>query len=121
MRCYLFRLMLVGDELLAFVKANEGVPQIELVEHAGYVKEVRGKKRLMKKAFTDALLKAKGVYIAPKPRRGKPAANKTAVHKNGIILLGRSYSERFNARPGDLLEILVMEDHIKLIPISKAA
>ena len=111
--------MLVGQELLSFIEANEGCTEYELAEAAGYVKDVAGKSTVQIKAFTHALLDAKGVRILTKPKGGKVAPFKTAVHKSGIVLLGKTYSEQFNLKPGDELEIKLLEDGIKLVPTGR--
>lgn len=106
--------MLVGDQLISFVAANEGCTENELAEAAGYVKEVSGKPAIQVKAFTSALLEAKGVKIKAKTKGGKTAPFKTSVHNSGIILLGKTYSERFDLTPGDELEIELLDGCIKL-------
>ena len=111
--------MLVGTELLSFIEANEGCTEYELAEAAGYVKDVAGKSTVQIKQFTHALLEAKGVRILTKPKGGKVAPFKTAVHKSGIVLLGKTYSEKFNLVPGDELEIQLLEDGIKLVPTGR--
>lgn len=111
--------MLVGQELLKFVEINEGSTEHELAEAAGYVKDVAGKPTVQIKAFTHALLEAKGVRILAKPKGGKVAPFKTAVHKSGIVLLGKTYSEQFKLVPGDELEIQLLDDGIKLVPTGR--
>ncbi len=111
--------MLVGTALLDFVKTNEGCTENELAEAAGYTKVVSGKNMVQIKAFTSALLEAKGVCIKSKSRGGKTAPFKTAVHQSGIVLLGKTYSEKFDLQPGDELEIQLLDDAIKLIPTGR--
>ena len=112
--------MLVGIELVEFVRENEGLTQAELAEKAGYVRVVDGgKQQIMTKSFMDALLAARGVKIAPPKQRGKRANYKTAVHKSGIILLGATYSEKWGLEPGDELQILLEDDGIRLVPMEQ--
>lgn len=112
--------MLTGLELVDFVKTNEGLTQSELAKAAGYVRDVEGKEQILIKKFMDALLSARGIKIAPTKRPGKQANYKTAVHKSGIILLGASYSSKWGLEPGDILDIKMDEDGIRLVPAKQA-
>lgn len=111
--------MLTGSELVSFVEANPEYTQEELAQAAGYVKIVGGKHTLQSKAFVSALLKAKGVKIAEKKKGGKLVPFKTSVHKSGIILLGKRYSEAFAMAPGDELEIEWVNGAILLKPTGR--
>ena len=111
--------MLVGTALLNFVETNEGCTEYELAEAAGYTKVVNDRSTIQLKSFITALLEAKGVCIKSKARGGKTAPFKTAVHQSGIVLLGKTYSEKFDLLPGDELEIQLLDDAIKLIPTGK--
>ena len=103
--------------MVQFVQDNEGLTQTQLAEKAGYVRTTEsGKYQIMTKQFCDALLVARGISITKPKRRGKIACYKTTVHKNGIILLGKSYSSRWGVEPGDELEILLEDDGIRLVP-----
>jgi hypothetical protein len=111
--------MLTGQELLAFVKQNPDMDQLELAKAAGYVRVTdNGKERFMTKQLCEALLEAKGVSIRGTKRPGKTAQFATKVHKNGIILVGKTYSEKFGVEPGDVLDIEIEEDCIRLVPQS---
>lgn len=109
--------MLTGQELLAFVKANGDMDQSELAREAGYTRVAdSGKERIMAKQFCEALLEAKGVAIKVGRRPGKAAQFETTVHKNGVILIGKTYSKKFGVEPGDVLDIVVDKDAIRLVP-----
>lgn len=110
--------MLVGSDLIAFVKENEALNQMELAQGAGYVRTTKtGKEQVLVKQFYNALLAAKGMAIAVGKLPGKAAQYETTVHKNGVILLGRTYSEKFGLKPGDGLQILVEDEAIRLVPV----
>ena len=111
--------MLTGSELVSLVEANPECTQDELAEAAGYVKEINGKRTLQSKAFVNALLKAKGLKIAERKSGGKAVPFKTTVHKSGIILLGKRYSESFSMAPGDELEIELVNGAIQLKPTGR--
>lgn len=109
--------MLTGQELVAFVKANGDMDQAELAREAGYMRVAdSGKERIMAKQFCEALLEAKGVAIKVGRRPGKAAQFETTVHKTGVILIGKTYSQKFGVEPGDVLDIVITEDAIRLVP-----
>ena len=109
--------MLVGKELLDLVKDRENMTQTELAREAGYVRQTKtGREQILVKNFYNALLKAKGVAIAVGKAPGKIAAYQTTVHRSGVILLGKTYSAKFNLQPGDELDIVIDDDAIRLVP-----
>lgn len=114
--------MLTGQELLSLVKANGDMDQTELAREAGYVKvNGKGNERLLITQFHAALLDAKGVKLKTSKKPGKTAKFTTTVHRNGVILVGKTYSEKFGVEPGDELQIVIEQDSIRLVPQSAAA
>jgi ABC-type lipoprotein release transport system permease subunit len=112
--------MLTGQELLSLVKANADMDQAELAREAGYVKlNDKGNERLLITQFHSALLEAKGVKLKTNKKPGKTAKFMTTVHRNGVILVGKTYSEKFGIEPGDELQIVIEEDSIRLVPQSE--
>lgn len=110
--------MLVGSDLIAFVRENEALNQMELARGAGYVRMTRtGREQVLVKQFYNALLAAKGMPISVGKTPGKSAQYETTVHKSGVILLGKTYSERFGLKPGDALQICIEDECIKLVPV----
>lgn len=113
--------MLTGQELLSFVKANDDMDQAELAREACYVKvSDKGNERLLITQFHSALLEAKGVKLKAGKKPGKTAKFMTTVHRNGVILVGRTYSEKFGVEAGDELQIVIEEDSIRLVPQPEA-
>jgi hypothetical protein len=113
--------MLVGKALIDYVKANELLNQTELAEGAGYVKTTTsGRTNVLVKQFYNALLAAQGLTIEVGKAPGKTAQYETAVHKSGIILLGKTYSKKFGLNAGDVLEIVLDDDAIRLVPKAAA-
>jgi hypothetical protein len=113
--------MLTGQELLAFVKANGEMDQSELARETGYTRvAANGKERIMSKQLYQALLEAKGVAIKVGRRPGKAAQFETTVHKTGVILIGKTYSQKFGVEPGDVLDIVISENEIRLVPQGSA-
>lgn len=111
--------MLTGAELLDFVKSNESrhLTEPELAREAGYVRQTKtGREQVLTKRFYNALLSAKGVEVAIGRAPGKTAQYVTTVHRSGVILLGRTYSERFGLNAGDELDIVLEDDAIRLVP-----
>ena len=112
-----FLLMLVGNELIEFVKANDTLNRKELAAAAGYVRTTKtGKEQILTKTFTDALLSAKGTPIQVGRAPGKAIKYVTTVHTNGVVLIGKNYVEKFGLNPGDELGIVLEDDAIKLVP-----
>lgn len=109
--------MLVGQQLIEYVKEHEDLNQSDLAKGAGYVRTTRtGREQVLVKQFYNALLAAKGMPIAVGKAPGKPARYETTVHKSGVILLGRTYSKKVGVEPGDVLDIVIEEDCIQLVP-----
>lgn len=109
--------MLVGNELIEFVKANDTLNRKELAAAAGYVRTTKtGKEQILTKTFTDALLSAKGTPIQVGRAPGKTIKYVTTVHTNGVVLIGKNYVEKFGLNPGDELDIVLEDDAIKLVP-----
>jgi len=109
--------MITGPELIAFVKANLDKNQSELAHAAGFIQiDKNGKERIMAKQFCEALLEAKGVEMRLGRKPGKTAQFETTVHKTGVILLGKTYSKQFGLKPGDVLDINISGDSIRLTP-----
>jgi hypothetical protein len=109
--------MLTGEELIAFVEANPGVSETDLALAAGYVRTTTtGKLQVLKKAFIAAVLATKGLKVGadPKRDRGKSASYKTSVHRNGIMLLGRTYGQVAGFEPGDRLAITVSSGEVRV-------
>jgi bifunctional DNA-binding transcriptional regulator/antitoxin component of YhaV-PrlF toxin-antitoxin module len=110
--------MLVGSALIDFVRDNEALNQMELARGAGYVRTTRtGREQVLVKQFYNSLLAAKGMPISVGKTPGKSAQYETTVHKSGVILLGKTYSEKFGLKPGDALQICIEDELIKLIPL----
>jgi hypothetical protein len=120
MGCYAFH-MLTGTELISFVKENDEMNQMELARGAGYVRITKtGREQVLVKKFYNELLAAKGMPIAVGKTPGKSALYETSVHRSGVILLGKTYSEKFGLKPGDGLRIDVEDECIKLVPLPVA-
>jgi len=114
--------MLTGQELLSFVKANADMDQSELAREAGYVKTTeKGTERLLINKLHEALLEAKGVKLKTSKKPGKTAQFTTTVHRTGVILVGKTYSEKFGVEPGDELRIVIEDGSIRLIPYTGEA
>lgn len=109
--------MLTGADLVSFVQENPNLNQKELARAAGYVRTTEtGKEQVLSKRFYQELLAARGVSLHVGKASGKTARFETTVHKNGVILVGKTYVEQFGVEPGDVMTIQLEEDGIKLIP-----
>lgn len=108
--------MLTGQALISFVQENEEMNQTELAAAAGYVRSTKsGQSQVLVKQFYNALLAAKGVAITVGKAPGKLPKFETKVHQNGVILLGKTYSDKFGVKPGDVLKIIIEDDAIRLV------
>ena len=115
--CSVFLPMLTGQELLSFVKANVEMDQAEIARGAGYVRVTeKGTERLLINKLNEALLEAKGLKLKSSKKPGKAAQYLTTVHRTGVILVGKTYSQKFGVEPGDELKIVIEEDSIRLVP-----
>ena len=110
--------MLTGPDLIKLVKDNPELNRTQLAKAAGYVRLTDdGKEQVLVQRFYDALLTAQGLPIkkgTPGAGVGKKAQHKTTVHKTGILLVGKVYTDEFGAEPGDVFGIEVREDGIWL-------
>jgi bifunctional DNA-binding transcriptional regulator/antitoxin component of YhaV-PrlF toxin-antitoxin module len=57
-----------------------------------------------------------GVNIQTGRAAGKTAQFETTVHRSGIVLVGKTYVEKFGLKAGDSLDIVLDDEFIKLVP-----
>lgn len=109
--------MLIGQELLDLVASHPEMTQKQLAEAAGYTRvTVKGEHQVTIKRFMAAMLEAKGVTFTVGKAPGKLPSYTTTVHKSGVILLGKNYSDQLGVETGDVLDIVFEEDRIILKP-----
>lgn len=114
--------MLVGQALLDFVRERPDLTTSDLAKEAGYTRTTKtGRPQVLVKRFLAALHLAMGSDVLLGKAPGKSPQYQTAVHKSGVILLGKTYSQKFGLKPGDLLDIIVDEDAIRLVPKSSGS
>lgn len=121
--------MLSGEDLLARVQSLGERSRAELVRHCGYVRcDSDGREHLLYAFFYQALLDAKGVdfgckTVAQRRRRsgkrsgGRHLSFKTHVHFNGNLMVGQTYTELLQIKPGDQFRIHLDRGLIRLIPL----
>ncbi len=109
---------LTGKALLQKVKELSTSPRRETARRCGYYSETKdGQIRVNLTDFYDAVLAAKGVPLDPegaKDGRGREPTFRVSVHKNGQIVIGSTYTEQMNLKPGDEFEIKLGYKHIHL-------
>ena len=111
--------MLSGNDLVRFVKSHPDLTESEQARQAGYTRTTpEGKEQLLLKAFNKALLEANGITFARAGHRGKTAGFETTVHKNGNLMVGKAYTQRFGLDAGTRVQIVLDEDEIRLVPIT---
>jgi hypothetical protein len=115
---------LTGKELLAKVKANDGLSKRELAKECGYYTVSKdGQTRVNLAEFYDALLSAKGIQLESESGkadgRGREPSFTVTVHKNGQIVIGAAYTQQMGLQTGDEFEIKLGYKHIRLVKLGE--
>ncbi|MFM7530650.1 MAG: AbrB family transcriptional regulator [Nodosilinea sp.] len=109
---------LTGKALLQKVKELTHLTKRETAKECGYYTLTKDKQpRINLSGFYDALLEAKGISLeseTSKDGRGREATYRVTVHKNGQIVIGATYTEEMNLKPGDEFAIKLGYKHIHL-------
>lgn len=112
---------LTGKALLQKVKELAHLTKREKAKECGYYTVSKdGQARVNLTGFYDALLEARGITMDPessKDGRGREPTYRVSVHKNGQIVIGSTYTQEMNLKPGDEFEIKLGYKHIKLIQL----
>lgn len=109
---------LTGKALLNKIKELKGESRREVARQCGYYSVTKkNQARVNLTEFYNALLEARGVSLSPegiKDGRGREPTYRVSVHKNGQIVIGSTYTEEMNLKPGDEFEIKLGYKHIHL-------
>lgn len=109
---------LTGKALLQKVKDLATLSRRETAKKCGYfTSNSDGQVRVNLTDFYNALLEAKGVPLDPdgtKDGRGREPTYRVSVHKNGQIVIGATYTQSMNLKPGDEFTIKLGYKHIHL-------
>ena len=112
---------LTGKALLQKVKELSHLSRREVARHCGYYSTTKNNQtRVNLTEFYNALLEARGVSLNPegtKDGRGREPTYRVSVHKNGQIVIGSTYTQEMNLKPGDEFEIKLGYKHIHLIQL----
>lgn len=112
---------LTGKALLQKLKELAHLPKRETAKYCGYYSTTKNDRtRVNLSGFYNAVLAAKGIPLSSerkKDGRGREAAYRASVHKNGQIVLGTAYTESMGLTPGDQFEIKLGYKHIHLIQV----
>lgn len=112
---------LTGKALLQKVKELSHLSRREVARHCGYYSTTKNSQtRVNLTEFYNALLEARGVSLNPegtKDGRGREPTYRVSVHKNGQIVIGSTYTQEMNLKPGDEFEIKLGYKHIHLIQL----
>ena len=115
---------LTGKPLLQKVKELRHLPRRETARQCGYYTITKNDQtRVQLGEFLNAVLEAKGVPLSPegtKDGRGREPTYRVSVHKNGQIVIGSTYTQAMNLKPGDEFEIKLGYKHIHLIQVGEA-
>ena len=113
--------VLTGKKLQDKVAQMKGADKKEIAKECGYVTYTKGgQERIGLMAFYNALLEAEGMTFEAtqeKGTRGREAAYKVSVHKNGNLLIGASYTKEMGLEPGDEFTIKLGKNKISLTKI----
>ncbi len=112
---------LTGKMLLQKVKELSHLSRREVARQCGYYSTTKNNQtRVNLTEFYNALLEARGVSLNPegtKDGRGREPTYRVSVHKNGQIVIGSTYTQEMNLKPGDEFEIKLGYKHIHLIQL----
>ncbi|MBV5260396.1 AbrB family transcriptional regulator [Synechococcus moorigangaii CMS01] len=111
-----------GKALLSKVKELSHLPRRETAKLCGYSSTKNGSTRVNLTGFYDAVLEAKGLPLDPggsQDGRGREPTYRVSVHKNGQIVIGSTYTNQMNLKPGDEFEIKIGYKHIHLKQINE--
>ena len=120
----------VGQELLDYVQANQGVAGDELAFGAGYYTKITDAEtgetqtRIHKNEFFKALTEASTGIVIPSARRAyssrKGRAPVVTVGKTGNCVVGARHSAIAGFAPGSKVQVAAEEGKIVLTPMSDA-
>ena len=109
---------LKGKALLKKLESLQGSNKIEKAKACGYFVTTKdGKQRVNSNQFMEAILEAQGFVLESEPpqdKRGREASYQVSVHRNGVIIIGSSYTREMGLEPGDEFEIKLGSEHIHL-------
>ena len=114
---------LVGDELLSFVKKNNGLSKTELAEATGYTSKTKeGKTRCNFAAMQEALIAATGIVLGGGSDSkvgvgGRKLSFVAKVQGNGNLLIGKAYTEKLGLSTADDLQTKPGKKAIRLVPV----
>jgi AbrB family looped-hinge helix DNA binding protein len=112
---------ITGKALLQKVKELSHLPRREKAKRCGYYTIGKNNQTRVNLAdFFEAVLAAKGTQLSTesvKDGRGREPTYRVSVHKNGQLVIGSTYTEKMNLKPGDEFEIKLGYKHIHLIQV----
>lgn len=111
---------LQGQELLKYLKENEGVELETLIEGAGYTASRGGRRTLQKSKFFAAFSQANGydlgTFTVNMPEGlGKEPTYRLKVGPKGLIPVSRAYTTQIGLKHGDYVNVEVDGDCIILV------
>jgi hypothetical protein len=116
---------LTGSDLLNKVKDLNTLSAEAKAKECGYFTVTKdGAKRVSMMKFMNALLDAEGIELDSKSsngngRGGRSASYRISVQANGNLLIGSTYTERMDLKPGDEFEVSLGRKHIHLKQVSE--
>lgn len=109
---------LTGSPLLKRIKIcnSEGLSEKQTAINCGYYSNTEdGKTRASTRAFYKAVCEANGITFASgRTNRGRKVSNELTVHQNKQIVVGGAYTEQLGLEAGDILEIKIVRNSIRI-------
>ena len=115
---------LAGADLLDKVKELGNLSKEEKAKQCGYYTVTKdGSERVSMMKFLNALIDAEGIELDGKRgngggRGGRSASYRISVQSNGNLLIGSTYTDKMDLKPGDEFEISLGRKHIHLKQIN---
>ena len=115
---------LKGQDLIAYLEANEGQDRDSIMCGAGYVCRRNGKASIQRTKFFEALADANGYNLGISPDKsdayGRKALGVLKVGPKGLIPVGRAYTAQCNMKPGSRVDVKIEDGAIVLYPLAEA-
>ena len=114
-----------GQDLIAYLQANEGQDRDSIMCGAGYVCRRNGKASIQRTKFFEALADANGYNLGVSPDKSdaysKKATYSLKVGPKGLIPVSRAYTMQCNMKPGSYVRVSIEDGAIVLYPESESA
>ena len=108
-----------GEDLIKYLRQNEGLDRDAIMKGAGYACRRNGKESIQRTKFFEALAEANGHNLgitASKAEYGKEATYRLKVGPKGLIPVSRAYTVQCQMEPGAYVKVSIEDGAIILEP-----